>query len=129
MDGLNHNQLAAVERGGSEHMAVRAGRIRGRDDGSRVRSYRAAHGASATATAPATVALLIATLLLPIYFEIGGQRLSPYRLFLLLTFVPFGIQWMSGRAGGITRGDILIGLFSLSWVYDLQSFYLSTISD
>ena len=87
--------------------------MRGRDDVSRVRSDGAAPDASATVTAPATVALLIATLLLPIYFEIAGQRLSPYRLFLLLTFVPFGLRWVSGRAGGITRGDILIGLFCL----------------
>ena len=62
---------------------------------------------------PAMLGLLIATLLLPISFEIAGQRISPYRLFLLLTFIPFGIRWISGRAGGITRGDIFIALYCL----------------
>ena len=94
-------------------MVVRADRIHGRGSVSRVRHQGAAPDANATATAPATVGLLIATLLLPISFEIAGQRLSPYRLFLLLTFVPFGVRLISGRAGGITSGDIFIGLYCL----------------
>ena len=69
--------------------------------------------AETRATSPVLVAIFIASLLLPIQFEIGGQRLSPYRLFLLLTFVPMSLRWIVGRSGGITTGDVLICLYCL----------------
>ena len=56
------------------------------------------------------LAVFLLTLLLPVFFYIGELRLSPYRVFLLLAFVPFLMRWAAGGAGRLVPGDVLIGL-------------------
>lgn len=87
------------------------------------RAARASSGATAVATgtapAEATAAGLLAfflvSLLVPVYFELGGLRLTPIRVFLLAAVIPLGIRWLSGSAGRVTVGDVLIGLHCL-WI-------------
>ena len=49
--------------------------------------------------------LFFLALLLPISLQIGGQRMDPIRLFLLIAFVPFAIGLFTGRAGRFTAVD------------------------
>jgi len=51
------------------------------------------------------LALFFVAVLLPINFGLGGIRMSPSRLFLLICAVPFGIRLFSGKVGGFTWID------------------------
>lgn len=68
-----------------------------------------------TATAAGLLALFLVALCLPVEFEIGGQRLSPIRLFLLVSFIPLLVRLLKGEAGRLTAGDICFGLHGL-WI-------------
>lgn len=59
------------------------------------------------------VIVFLITLTIPVIFYIGPMRLSVYRFYLLLAFVPLIALWMSGRAGAVTKADVLIVLFVL----------------
>lgn len=52
------------------------------------------------------VTLFLIAVTLPIIIEVGTLRLSPYRLMLLVTFVPCMILWLSGRAGRMRGPDV-----------------------
>jgi hypothetical protein len=66
---------------------------------------------SPTASAPgmigarAVIVAFLISLIIPISFNLGGIRLTPYRLFLLGLFVPLFIAWAQGRAGRIRAPD------------------------
>ena len=53
-------------------------------------------------------ALLLVSLILPVYFFIAGLRLSPYRLMLLLAFVPVVVMALTGKAGALRRSDTFV---------------------
>jgi hypothetical protein len=57
--------------------------------------------------------LFIASLFIPGSFAVGPIGLSFYQLFLLVAFVPLGLHWIRGRAGGIVAPDILVLAFCL----------------
>ncbi len=59
------------------------------------------------------VCIFLLSLALPIIFFIGPLRLSPYRIILILLFVPCMFSWLSGRCGKIRSPDILILLYSI----------------
>lgn len=71
--------------------------------------------AGSEATAAGILALFLVALLMPVYFEVGGLRLTPIRVFLLVAIVPLAIRWLSGGAGRVTLGDLLVGLHCL-WI-------------
>lgn len=75
----------------------------------------AAASRTETATAAGLLALFLVALCLPVEFELGGQRLSPIRLFLLASFFPLLIRLLKGEAGRVTAGDICFGLHGL-WI-------------
>jgi len=57
--------------------------------------------------------LFLISLVIPTYFFLGTMRLSPYRLLLVVMFIPLLVQWLGGKAGRIRAPDILILLFCL----------------
>lgn len=59
---------------------------------------------------PWIVAILLFSLIVPFVIQLGTVRLSVYRIFLILTFVPVVIAWLSGAAGRIRLADILMVL-------------------
>ena len=71
--------------------------------------------AAPKATSPLLLALFLFVLLLPLNFSLGGLSLTPIRVMLLLAFVPLLVRWLSGAAGRVTTGDVLIALHCL-WV-------------
>jgi len=60
------------------------------------------------------VSLFLLGLAVPIILFIGPLRLSPYRIILILLFVPCMFSWLSGRCGKIRSPDILTA-FSAIW--------------
>lgn len=74
-----------------------------------------ADAAPAEATAAGLLALFLIALLMPIYFDIGSLRLTPTRVFLLVTFVPLVFRWLTGGAGRITVADCLMVLHC-AWI-------------
>ncbi len=54
------------------------------------------------------VNIFITSLILPWSFQIGPLSLSPYRLVLLVMFVPVLTFWCSGRAGKLRPSDLLL---------------------
>lgn len=78
-------------------------------------SDRAGQATSARKTGSGLLlALFFLVLLLPIHLEMGGQRIGPVRIFLLLTFIPFGVRLFAGKAGRFTAVDgCLLGFVSL----------------
>jgi hypothetical protein len=54
------------------------------------------------------IVLLLVCLALPFFFFVGPLRLSPYRLLLLVVFVPVAVAWVSGSAGRIRAPDLLM---------------------
>jgi hypothetical protein len=112
------------------HYQARAGE-RKRADGSR-RGFpaRTDGGAMPEAAAAPTSALLLAlfilTLLLPVFFHLGDLRLSPYRVFLLVMFVPLLVRLVGGRAGRLMPADIILGFYCL-WV--LVALYMNHGAD
>jgi hypothetical protein len=59
--------------------------------------------------------VFMVALLLPIQPELGGQRLDPYRLLLLVLFFPFVTAMLKQRAGKITISDGLMVCYA-SWI-------------
>ncbi len=70
-------------------------------------------------TSPALMALFFVSLSIPVPFSIGTTQLSPDRLFLVLLFIPLVIRWLSGKAGPLTKTDILFGLFGFWMIVSL----------
>ncbi|MCA1453694.1 O-antigen ligase family protein [Bradyrhizobium sp. BRP22] len=56
------------------------------------------------------IPIFVFSLAMPMLFQIGPTRLSPYRLVLVVTFLPCLIAWLSGSVGRIRLPDILIFL-------------------
>ncbi len=79
-------------------------------------SVSAGYGAEAsggikTRVLPFIVVLMLLSLIMPFILFVGPLRLSVYRIFLILTFLPAVLAWISGAAGRIRLADILIFLF------------------
>ena len=75
-----------------------------------------AHSTAVSFSEPTRRKLLILffmALVLPIQPEVGGQRLDPYRLLLLVLFFPFVAAMIKRRAGQITLSDIFMGCYAL----------------
>lgn len=66
--------------------------------------HRAALPRGSTAARAVVIAFLL-SLIIPISFNLGPMRLTPYRLFLLGLFVPLFVAWAQGRAGRIRAPD------------------------
>ena len=66
-------------------------------------------------TAPWALLAFFITLPLVISFDIVGIRLTPIRLFLLISFLPALVLLLSGRAGRVLGADFAMGAFGL-WV-------------
>lgn len=61
------------------------------------------------------LAVFLVALLLPIQPELGGQRLDPYRLLLLILFLPFLADMLKHRAGPFTIIDKMMVCYG-SWI-------------
>ena len=59
--------------------------------------------------------VMLVALLLPIQPLLGGQRLDPYRLVMLVVFFPFVVAMLKRRAGQFTISDGLMGCYAL-WI-------------
>lgn len=64
----------------------------------------------------ALLILFVLTLLTPVAFEMVGTRLSPNRLFLLASIVPFAIRIVSGQIGRFTLVDLFFLLHGV-WIF------------
>jgi hypothetical protein len=62
----------------------------------------------------ALIPIFVFSLALPFFFYIGPTRMSPYRLVLVVTFIPCLIAWLSGTLGRIRLPDILM-LLTAAW--------------
>lgn len=62
------------------------------------------------------LAIFIICIFLPISKEVGGLRLNPTRIFLLIATVPFAIQCLAGKFGRVTGVDILMVIHSI-WIF------------
>jgi hypothetical protein len=60
------------------------------------------------------IPIFIFSLATPILFYIGPIRMSPYRIVLVVTFVPCLIGWLSGSVGKVRLPDILM-LLTAAW--------------
>lgn len=60
------------------------------------------------------IPIFVFALAMPIHFYLGPTRLSPYRLVLVLTFIPCLVAWLSGSGGRIRLPDILM-LLAATW--------------
>lgn len=76
-------------------------------------SAAADHGQAETATARAILTVFILTMILPVSFNLAGQRLSPARIMLLLAFIPLLVQLLGGRAGRINAVDVSMTVFCI----------------
>lgn len=56
------------------------------------------------------IPMFVFSLAVPVVFYLGPTRLSPYRVVLVMTFVPCVIAWLSGSAGRTRLPDILMFL-------------------
>ena len=70
---------------------------------------------AAEATPKVLLIVFLTTLLMPIFFHAGDLRLSPYRIFLLVAFIPLLLRLLSGGAGRVALGDVFMGLHCL-WI-------------
>ena len=66
------------------------------------------------------VYVLLLSLALPFYYNIGPIRLSPYRFVLVVMTLPMLFLWVSGRFGGFKTADFLLLLTSIWAVISLQ---------
>ena len=82
------------------------------DGAPRLRARTGAMPYSDSARRKLLIVFLVA-LVLPIQPELGGQRLDPYRLLLLVLFLPFVAAMIKRRAGQLTSSDILMGCYVL----------------
>lgn len=60
------------------------------------------------------IAIFIFSLAVPIVFHLGSLRLSPYRLLLIITFIPCLMAWLSQSMGRIRLPDIFM-LLAATW--------------
>lgn len=65
---------------------------------------------------PYIILVFLIVLVLPNYFFLGPLRLSVYKLFLLVMFIPLFFQWISGKFNGVRKPDILLFCFCC-WSY------------
>ena len=56
------------------------------------------------------ISVFVFSLALPFFFYIGPIRMSPYRLILVVTFIPCLGAWLSGALGKIRLADVLMFL-------------------
>lgn len=68
------------------------------------------------ARGPLLLAVFMASLMIPGIFTVGGMSLSPYRVILILAFVPLFLRWISGRTGPVTTADLAIFLYC-GWIW------------
>lgn len=68
---------------------------------------------------PWPVLVLVLSIFMPFYFNIGPLRMSPSRLTLVVFALPVAFLWLSGRAGRIRAADIF---FLLTCVWMTLSF-------
>lgn len=59
------------------------------------------------------ISLFFCGLIVPIQLFIGPLRLSPYRIILLVLFIPSLIAYFSGRSGKVRLPDVLIFLYAI----------------
>lgn len=76
--------------------------------------------ALAAGARPLSVALLLMAMTLPVNFNLGGLRISPYRVVLIAMFLPAIFRWLAGRAGGVRAADLLVLGMSLWAVLGLM---------
>ncbi len=80
------------------------------------------------------LAVLMLALLLPVQPVVAGLRLDPFRLYLLLTAIPFAAALLSGRAGCFTLSDgMMFGfgfwvLFTYVYHHGMERFPYGTIA-
>jgi hypothetical protein len=67
------------------------------------------------ATSAWIVIVFIGVLLPPVYFDMGGSRLSFSRVFLLIAIIPLLMRMLSGRAGPLLMTDYLMMMYS-AWI-------------
>lgn len=61
------------------------------------------------------LAIFFIALLIPIHPVVAGQRMDPYRVLLLLLFVPYAISLAKGKAGRFTLADGMLFGFAF-WI-------------
>lgn len=72
--------------------------------------------ASATPAFSSRILIIFIMLLgIPWVLHLGPLRVSPYRIFLCLAFVPCLLNWVWGKAGGIKAADLAVIAFA-GWV-------------
>ena len=76
--------------------------------GASTRSGIAGTAAQDRGALPIWAWLFIIALVTPLSIYVGALRLSPYRLVLLVVFLPALFYWLSGRAGPIRLPDICV---------------------
>ena len=59
------------------------------------------------------LALFFIVLLIPVNLEVAGLKLSPYRIYLLVLFIPLGVRLLAGGAGRVTPIDIGMSGYAL----------------
>lgn len=80
-------------------------------------NLRDAAGTTAKTAGLSVVALLFLwSLILPVYLNVGGIRMSPVRVMMLITFIPLFFAWISGKCGRVRAADIWIMLFAV-WMF------------
>lgn len=74
------------------------------------------------------VIMLLISIAVPVYFNIGPLRLSPNRLILLIAFFPATLRWLSGASGPWRTADFcVIGLCIWSTIAMFVSAGVTTI--
>ena len=74
-----------------------------------------AGSSSEGATSAGMLATFLVALILPVYFDIGTLRFSPYRLLLLIMFVPMLLTVLSGKVGRVRAIDVCFILLGV-WI-------------
>lgn len=59
------------------------------------------------------IPLFVFMLCMPILFQAGPLLLSPYRLVLIILFIPLVVHWLYGASGRVLLPDIMIASFPL----------------
>lgn len=99
-----------TERGDGRAAARRA---RARADARPRATDRLRDTSAGGATAAGFLLIFIFSMLFPVYFHLGGLRLSPLRILMLAAFIPLAVRLFSGAAGRLNGFDIVFGLFCL----------------
>jgi hypothetical protein len=94
-------------------IATRASLQVGRSLPSAGRPVAAAQLKSSPKASP-LIPIFVFSLALPVVFSLGPTTLSPYRVVLVVTFIPCLMTWLSGSVGRTRLPDILI-LLAATW--------------